>query len=352
MPDSALPSAVSFPFRQRRRRAWVVLSAMAVLALAVLLLALLTGSVKITLLDLWTGLYGHGSNNDDAATALAIVRELRLPRALAAFACGGLLALAGAMMQLLLRNPLADPYVLGVSGGAAVGALLSWLIVIPWMQTPLAVLGALLSALLVWFGARPHGKGSSSEVSWESGAAPRLLLTGVVIAAGWGALIVLLLSLAPDAQLRSALTWLMGDLSGATMPWTALLVLMVSLVLIWPQARNLNQLAFGSVHAEALGVPLKQTQAWLYGLAALATAAAVVTAGCLPFVGLIVPHALRLLLGNDQRVLLPACALGGGAFLVLADTAARVLVAPQALPTGVFTALMGVPVFLLLLRRA
>ncbi|MDR2173265.1 MAG: iron ABC transporter permease [Burkholderiales bacterium] len=341
MPDFT----ASPPFHQRRQRAWAILSALAALALAVLLLALLTGSVKIAFSDLWAGLQGHG--DDNTATAIAIVRDLRLPRALAAFACGGLLALAGAMMQLLLRNPLADPYVLGVSGGAAVGALLSWLIVMPWLQTPLAVLGALFSALLVWFGARHRG-----EVSWETGTAPRLLLTGVVVAAGWGALIVLLLSLAPDAQLRSALTWLMGDLSGAAMPWTAWTVLALTLLLIWPQARNLNQLAFSNVHAEALGVPLKRTQAWLYGLAALATAAAVVTAGCLPFVGLIVPHALRLLLGNDQRILLPACALGGGAFLVLADTAARVLVAPQALPTGVFTALIGVPVFLLLLRRA
>jgi iron complex transport system permease protein len=323
---------------------------MAVLALAVLLLALLTGSVKITFSELWAGL--HGNSGDDDSIALTIVRDLRLPRALAAFACGGLLALAGAMMQLLLRNPLADPYVLGVSGGAAVGALLSWLIVMPWLQTPLAVFGALFSALLVWFGARPRGGRCGGEVSWETGTVPRLLLTGVVIAAGWGALIVLLLSLAPDAQLRSALTWLMGDLSGAAMPWTALVALAITLLLIWPQARNLNQLAFGSVHAEALGVPLKRTQAWLYGLAALATAAAVVTAGCLPFVGLIVPHALRLLLGNDQRVLLPACVLGGGAFLVLADTVARTLVAPQALPTGVLTALIGVPVFLFLLRRA
>ncbi|MDR0769643.1 MAG: iron ABC transporter permease [Burkholderiales bacterium] len=320
---------------------------MAALALAVLLLTLLTGSVKVTFSELWAGWRG----DDETTTGVAIVLDLRLPRALAAFACGGLLALAGAMMQLLLRNPLADPYVLGVSGGAAVGALLSWLIVMPWLQTPLAVLGALFSALLVWFGARPRGE-RGSEVSWETGTVPRLLLTGVVVAAGWGALIVLMLSLAPDAQLRSALTWLMGDLSGATMPWKALIVLAVTLVLIWPQARNLNQLAFGSVHAEALGVPLKRTQAWLYGLAALATAAAVVTAGCLPFVGLIVPHALRLLLGNDQRVLLPACVIGGGAFLMLADTAARTLIAPQALPTGVLTALIGVPVFLILLRRA
>ncbi|MDR0247859.1 MAG: iron ABC transporter permease, partial [Burkholderiales bacterium] len=177
----------------------MVLSGMAVLALAALFLALLTGSVKITFPELWVG----WRNDDDAATAIAIVRDLRLPRALAAFACGGLLALAGAMMQLLLRNPLADPYVLGVSGGAAVGALLSWLMVVPFLQTPLAVLGALFSALLVWFGARHR-----NDVSWEGGTVPRLLLTGVVVAAGWGALIVLLLSFAPDAQLRSALTWL------------------------------------------------------------------------------------------------------------------------------------------------
>ncbi len=335
-------------YRIRQRRYFLILILLSLCALATLGLSLLSGSVSIPLTQIISAL--NGASGEHAA----IVLDLRLPRALAAFACGGLLALAGAMMQLLLRNPLADPYVLGVSGGAAVGALCALLLATPILQAPLALTGALLSTFLVWFGAFGFGQFGfgKTEPALAIGIMPRLLLTGVVIAAGWGALIVLLLTLAPDAQLRGALTWLMGDLSNARVYWPALAVLAFTLSLIWPQARHLNRLVQGSQYAETLGVPVKRTQMMLYLLAALATAASVVTAGCLPFIGLIVPHALRLMLGNDQRILLPACALGGGAFLMFADVLARTIAAPYMLPTGVLTALIGVPIFLLLLRRA
>jgi ABC-type Fe3+-siderophore transport system, permease component len=327
----------------RQRRFFIILLALTLCALVMLTASILSGSVSLSPSQIFAALTGSSPEYAN------IVFELRLPRALAAFACGGLLALAGAMMQLLLRNPLADPYVLGVSGGAAVGALCALLLALPVLQAPLALIGALLSTLLVWFGAFGFGK---NRPTTSLSVTSRLLLTGVVIAAGWGAIIVLLLTLAPDAQLRGALTWLMGDLSSVRAYWPAFVILAFVLVLIWPQARHLNRLAQGTRYAEALGVPVPRVQLMLYLLAALATAAAVVTAGCLPFIGLIVPHALRLMFGNDQRILLPACVLGGGVFLMFADVLARTIAAPYMLPTGVLTALIGVPVFLFLLRRA
>jgi len=209
---------------------------------------------------------------------------------------------------------------------------------------PAAFVGALLSTLIVFGLARQGGERSP----WT---ATRLLLTGVVVAAGWGALIALMLTLAPDTQVKGMLFWLIGDLSAASHAWPTLLTLGVALAVALPFARDLNLLARGEDTAAALGVAVPQVTLLLYGLAALATAGAVTTAGSVGFVGLIVPHALRLLLGNDQRLLLPAAALAGGALLALADTLARSVVAPIQLPVGVITALIGVPIFLILLGR-
>jgi iron complex transport system permease protein len=177
------------------------------------------------------------------------------------------------------------------------------------------------------------------------------LLTGVVVAAGWGALIALLLTLAPDAQVKGMLFWLIGDLGGATAAMPSLVTLAIGLAVSFAFARDLNVLSRGEDVAAALGVPVGRTMLVLCALAALATAAAVTTAGSVGFVGLVVPHALRLLLGNDQRLLLPASAVTGGALLLLADTLARTVAAPVQLPVGVITALIGVPVLLLLLTR-
>jgi len=284
---------------------------------------------------------------DDSAAA-AIVHQLRLPRALAAFGTGGLLAIAGAWMQVLLRNPLAEPYVMGVSGGAAVGALgamlLGWA---GWVVQGGAFGGALLSIVLVFAVARRELGGSAALEPAEG--TPRLLLTGVMLAAFWAAVVTLILTLAPEARIRGMLFWLAGDLSaGAAGAWPLLALAGLTLV-GWPLGRSLNVMLRGPLVAQSLGVPVRTLRRALFALASLATALAVTASGTVGFVGLVVPHALRLVIGNDQRVLLPACALAGGALLLAADTAARTLVAPQQLPVGIITALLGAPSFVLLL---
>lgn len=272
-----------------------------------------------------------------------LVLELRLPRTLAAFATGGLLAVAGALMQVLLRNPLADPYVLGLSGGAAVGALFAMLAGFGgFLISGSAFAGALLSTLMV-FGLA-HGTGSWTPT--------RLLLTGVVVAAGWGAVITLMLAISPARELPGMLYWLMGDVSYARTPWPGLLLLLLVCLALVPLGRGLNVLARGPLQAAALGVSVRPLEWLVYILASLLTAAAVTMAGSIGFVGLVVPHMLRLVLGNDQRLILPACAFAGGTLLVLADALARVVIAPEQLPVGVITALLGVPTFLYLLYRS
>ena len=268
--------------------------------------------------------------------------QLRLPRALCAFASGALLALAGTLMQVLLRNPLADPYVLGISGGAAVAALGSMLLGVSGMWlTGSAFIGAMLSMLVVFGLARGDG-------SWTQ---TRLLLTGVIVASGWGALISFILVIAPEAQLRGMLFWLMGDLSGADAPLLSMTVMIIGLLVTLPMARSLNIMGHGELTAKALGVPVKPLRLGIYLLASLLTATAVMTAGSIGFVGLVVPHILRLLIGSDQRVLLPGAVLLGGSLLVFADTLARTIIAPGQLPVGVITAMLGVPLFLYLLSR-
>jgi len=314
------------------------LLSLGILALASMAFALALGSVTVSPADLWQVIQGEGST-----LHRTLLLDLRLPRTLAAFGTGGLLAVAGALMQVLLRNPLADPYVLGLSGGAAVGALLAMLM---GMGTLIisgsAFAGAMLATVLV-FGLA-HGTGS-----WTPS---RLLLTGVVVAAGWGAMITLMLAITPSYKLPGMLYWLMGDVSYARSPWPAVVVLAVSVIVIMPLARNLNVLARGPMQAAALGVSVRPLEWTIYLLAALLTATAVTTAGSIGFVGLIVPHMLRLILGNDQRIILPASALAGGTLLVLADTLARTMIAPEQLPVGVITALLGVPTFLYLLHRS
>ncbi|MCH8478948.1 MAG: iron ABC transporter permease [Wenzhouxiangella sp.] len=276
-------------------------------------------------------------------TMQRVVLELRLPRAIAALVVGSLLALAGCLMQVLLRNPLADPYVLGLSGGAAAFALAGMMFGLSFIPVPvLAFCGALLSLLVVFVLARGRGPWSTT----------RVLLTGVVVAAGWGALISLMLATGPDASLRSMLFWLMGDLSHARLSAWWLLPLGAGLALLWLRARSLNVMSAGALQAALLGES-SQARCWeIYLVASLLTGLAVSMAGAIGFVGLIIPHLMRLIVGSDHRRLLPAAALFGGSFLVLADTLARTVLAPRQLPVGVLTALIGVPLFLLLLNRA
>jgi iron complex transport system permease protein len=301
--------------------------------------ALSQGSFDIGAAQLWQSLRGNADN----ATAYQIIHELRLPRAMSAFVVGGLLALSGALLQVLLRNPLADPYVLGVSGGAAVAALLSMFggLSIGWVRGN-AFAGALFSMFLV-FGLSRLGS------VWTQN---RLLLTGVVIAAGWGALISLILALAPSAQVQGMLFWLIGDMSYSHQPGMALMALVAGLAVSMWFARSLNLLLRGENTAAALGENPTRLRIIIYLVASLLTAMAVTLAGSVGFVGLVIPHILRLLGGSDHRFLLPASVLLGGVFLTIADTLARSWTAPVQLPVGVITALLGVPVFLLLLVRS
>ncbi|MCW9089116.1 MAG: iron ABC transporter permease [Gammaproteobacteria bacterium] len=310
---------------------------LALLVLSGLAIALSLGSLSIPPGELWSSLSGQHNT-----IASEVLLELRLPRALAAFAVGGMLALAGTQMQVLLGNPLADPYILGTSGGAAVGALLAMLLGAATLLVNLAALFGALGSMLLVFGLA-HGGGVWSTT--------RLLLTGVVVAAGWGAIISFLLSIAPQHNLPGMLFWLMGDLGNATTPSLGLLVLLVVLLVSLPVARSLNLLARGEQQAAVLGVAVVPLRLQLYLSASLLTATAVAIGGSIGFVGLVIPHLLRLLIGSDHRWLLPASVLAGGALLLFADTLARTLFAPQQLPVGVLTALVGVPLFLFLLQR-
>jgi len=312
-------------------------SVLVISTILIFIISLLIGSVDISTKQLLHALWAP----DDSLIS-SIVLELRLPRTIVGFMVGAMLAMAGALMQVLLRNPLAEPYVLGVSGGASAAVLIAMLSGLSgfWISGS-AFLGAMISMLLV-FGLA-HGKGDWSPA--------RLLLTGVVIAAGWGALISLILSITQGTQLRGMLFWLMGDLSYAQYTHWALIVLVVCLLVSMMISRNLNILARGELQAATLGVSPKKIRYLVYFLSSLLAATAVTLAGNVGFVGLIVPHAIRLMVGSDHRVLLPAAFLLGGCLVMLADCLARTIIAPQQLPVGVLTAIIGIPVFLILLRR-
>ncbi|HEB56258.1 MAG TPA: iron ABC transporter permease [Gammaproteobacteria bacterium] len=310
-----------------------------VLALASLALSLTQGSVTISLSSLLSILQGNGQG-----LARQLILELRLPRTLSAFFTGALLAQAGVLMQVLVRNPLADPYILGISGGAALAALLAMLAgASGFLLDSSAFVGALLAVTLVFGLARYNRSGTWTPL--------RLLLTGVVLAAGWGALISFILVISPERQLRSMLFWLMGDLGYASNPELLGLVFAFGLLTSLPLARSLNVLIRGEQLAGSLGVDTQRIQLWLFILASLLTASAVSQAGSIGFVGLVIPHMVRLMGYTDHRILIPAASLCGGILLVIADTLARTALAPQQLPVGIITALLGIPLFLYLLQK-
>jgi iron complex transport system permease protein len=327
-----------------RRRAIVVLALLAAVACASILFSCAVGSVSLSVSDLVHALPGlvRGQPSTLAATLL----ELRLDRALSAFVTGATLALAGVMMQALLRNPLADPYVLGVSGGASVGALAAMLFFnAAWLVDAAAFGGAIAVAFLL-FSLAHRDLRTGAE-----GGTPTLLLTGVIVASGCGALVTLMLSIAPDNRLRGMVFWLIGDLSATQLRGLPWIVGLLALVFALRSARAINVAALQAEVAATLGIHVGRLRRGLFVGAALLTASAVSSAGSIGFVGLIVPHACRFAWGPDHRLLLPAATLAGGSFLVLADTLARSVIAPQQLPVGVITALIGVPVFLLQLHH-
>ena len=318
--------------------------ALALLLGVVAVAALGIGSARLTPAEVLDALRGAGT--DPAAT---IVWELRLPRILLAALIGGALALSGAVFQALLRNPLADPYVLGVSGGAAVGAVGALALGAEQasaLAVPLAAfLGAAGAVGLVFRIASAPGRPLDTRV---------LLLAGVIAGAFFNALILLLLTFAGAETFRSAIFWMMGSLAGSG--WRAptllaALVLPASAVLIG-LARPLNLLAIGEDTARFLGTRVERVKLLAYFLASLLVAGSVAAAGVIGFVGLVVPHALRLAWGADHRLLLPSCLLAGAAFLIGADSLARGVAGAMEIPVGVVTALVGVPVFALLLRRS
>ncbi|MBU0455405.1 MAG: iron ABC transporter permease [Pseudomonadota bacterium] len=279
--------------------------------------------------------------NPQHSTDHIIIFDLRLPRTFVAFTTGGLLALAGALMQTLLRNPLADPYILGVSGGAAVATALGILLGLSTAFLNLtAFLGSLLSITLVMGISRSH----------KHLLPLRLLLTGVVVATGWAAIMSFILITSPDQNLRSILFWLIGDLSYAHFSIWEPIILLFGLVVSFILAKPLNILARGDLTARSLGINTHRLNLILFLLSSLLTALAVNMAGCIGFVGLIVPHMLRIVKNSDHRFVLPASVLLGGSLLTLADTLSRVLITPAQLPVGIVTAIIGVPTFIVVLQ--
>jgi iron complex transport system permease protein len=302
------------------------------------------GSVPLTTGEALRALLGGGED-----THRLIVLQLRLPRTLLGLLVGGGLAMAGATFQALLRNPLAEPYILGISGGASVGAVLVIALGLvsagSWVLPLAAFAGAVLAIVLVFRVATASGRAMDVRV---------LLLAGVVVAAFFSACIAFILSVSEARTVQSAVLWIMGSLAGAdwrevsvaaayTLPAAAVLATL---------ARPLNLMSIGEETAHYLGADVEAVKRISLGVAALITAAGVAVAGVIGFVGLVVPHAVRLLVGSDHRSLLPLSFLAGAAFLTFADLAARVLLAPTEIPIGVITAFVGVPFFLVLLRRS
>lgn len=338
---SVLPAA-------SRTRQCVIVLVLAACALLALGAAGLAGSVPVPFGDLPQALSSVLSGAPDGMSATLL--DLRLGRASSAFATGAALALAGVMMQALVRNPLADPYVLGVSAGAAVGALAALLFgAALWAVDLGALAGAIgISLLLYLLARRDLGGGRGAVRTGESGV---LLLTGVVLASACMALVTLMLSVAPESRLRGMVFWMIGDLAGASwrlLPW---IVLGAAVLLALRRARALNVMALHADAAVALGINVGAERRFLFLCSGLLTACAVTTGGSIGFVGLVVPHACRYAFGPDHRILLPAATLVGGSFLVVADTLARTVLAPQQLPVGVLTSLIGVPVFLFQLHQ-
>ena len=271
-----------------------------------------------------------------------LIFTLRAPRVAAAAGVGALLALAGLAMQVLLRNPLADPYVLGTSGGAAMGALIALALGLALGLG--AALGALLAAVALLLIAR-------RALATSDDASARLILSGAMLAALFGAATSLLLTVTPDQRLRGAIFWLIGDLSGATQGGWCLLGAAVLTAALLARQRSVDRLLLGSEAALLLGEPVRRLRLELLVAAALATALAVATAGAIGFVGLVVPQTLRLLGVQRTRWLAPLSALGGATLLVGADLLARTVAAPMELPVGAVMALLGAPVFIALLAR-
>jgi ABC-type Fe3+-siderophore transport system permease subunit len=322
-----------------------VLALLACLSAALVLVAagaLTIGGVHLTLAEVWAGLSG----NNPGSQAAIIVREIRLPRVILAALVGAALAAAGTVLQALLRNPLADPYVLGISSGAALGAIVAF-----WIggqlanATPLMAFGgAALTTVWVYLLGRRGGRLASYT----------LVLAGVITASFLSAVILFVLTLLSTRDVRGTAFWLMGDLSVTTDAQFRILVpvIVLGIAALYAFSKDLNVVLLGEEEAAHLGVNVARVETSVFLLASLLTGIAVSVSGAIGYLGLLVPHLGRMLVGNDHRTLLPTAALGGAIFLILSDMLARTIVAPAELPVGAVTAVAGAPVFIYLLRRA
>jgi iron complex transport system permease protein len=320
------------------RRGWPV--ALVGVVLASLAAGLAAGSVPLTPSEVWSGIR-HGD-----APASVLVRHLRAPRVLLAFLVGGSLGVSGAALQALIRNPLAEPFLLGLSSGAGLGAVAALALNVggSWGVPVAAFIGALAAVGLVYRLSLVAGRRLDPRV---------LLLAGVVVGSFAGALMSAILVLSPAAGIRNAFLWLLGGFGAASWQGVAVFAAYAvpPLALVMLHARPLDLMVLGEEPAHHLGAAVERTRRVVYLSTALLTAASVATCGIIGFVGLVVPHAVRTVARPLHRALLPAVFLVGGAFMVLADLVARTVVRPLELPVGVVTALVGVPVFALLLRR-
>jgi iron complex transport system permease protein len=275
----------------------------------------------------------------------SILFDIRLPRVLLGACVGASLAVAGAALQSLLRNPLAEPYLLGVSNGAALGTMLAFVFFtgFEFARPVFAFAGAVIATITVYRMAKSRA-GMNVE---------RLVLSGVIVTTFLSSIIVLLTSLLDAAKLRSFTFWLLGDLSQATKSgfYLTLAVVVIGTIALSSQARALNLMMIGERDAFDFGVEVNRVRIVVFGAAAALVGTAVAASGSVGYVGLIVPHLVRLAVGSDNRLVVPFSALAGATFVVLADTAARTLIAPRELPVGAITALIGAPLFIYLLRR-
>ena len=321
-----------------------IVSALAVLA-AVMLACSVVGTESISFKAVFGGAGVKESINPD----YEIFVRVRLPRIILACLVGAALACSGAIFQALLRNPLADPYILGISSGAGLGVIIAVISGLDWMllgRSPIAFFafaGALGTVWLVWFIGRLTGKFHVTG----------LLLAGVVVNAFFSAVIMFLTSIAKSHQVYSTIFWLMGNITEEDflVLWLGTGIVVGGIIALFYISPQLNALSFGEEDARSMGVNIARTQLIAFAIAAAITAVAVSLSGLIGFVGLLVPHAVRLVLGPDHRQLLPLSGIVGAIFLVIADTLARIIIAPAQLPVGVVTAILGGPFFLILLVK-
>jgi len=327
-----------------RKLAFKVISAFLLLIL-VMLMCSLTGTEHISLKSVFTGTSPQGAVNTD----YEIFVHVRLPRIILAAIVGAALACSGVVFQALLRNPLADPYILGISSGAGLGVIIAVISGVGWTlwgRSPIAIfafVGAMGTVWLVWLIGRLTGKSNVTG----------LLLAGVVVNAFFSAVIMFLTSIAKSQQIHSTIFWLMGNMAeeNFSVLWLSAGYVMAGIIALFYISPQLNALSFGIEDAKSMGINTAGTQTIAFAIAAAITAVAVSLSGLIGFVGLIVPHGVRLVFGPDHRQLLPLSGITGAIFLVAADTLARVIVAPAQLPVGVITAIVGGPFFLILLIK-